>query len=70
VVSDAAARLRVVRGNPTDAELAAVTVVLLAVAGRRGTDPPTPPARAAWGRDLGGFRPAGSWTAPARHRLP
>jgi len=38
--------LRVVRGNPDDAELAALTAVVAALAGAPGPDSPTP--RSAW----------------------
>jgi Acyl-CoA carboxylase epsilon subunit len=40
------ALFRVVRGTPTDAELAALTVVLAAVASEPAATPP--PARSAW----------------------
>ena len=39
--------LRVVRGDPTDEELAALTVVLAAVAGRK-TAADTPTSRSSW----------------------
>jgi hypothetical protein len=41
------ALFRVVRGEPTDAELAALTVVLAAVAAGSRADPPPPP-RSVW----------------------
>jgi hypothetical protein len=41
------ALFRVVRGRPTDAELAALTVVLAAVASAPSAEPPPPP-RSAW----------------------
>ncbi|GGP79997.1 acyl-CoA carboxylase subunit epsilon [Streptomyces sindenensis] len=41
--------VRVLRGNPTPEELAAVTVMLVTLASRRGEAPPErPPVGAAW----------------------
>ncbi|WP_409060452.1 acyl-CoA carboxylase subunit epsilon [Streptomyces sp. SYP-A7185] len=62
--------LTVVRGRPDEAELAAVTAVLRAVA--RQADAAGPPARpgpvhARWARD-GRTRPAGSWRSGGGHR--
>ncbi|WP_415086052.1 acyl-CoA carboxylase epsilon subunit, partial [Micropruina sp.] len=49
----------VVRGRPSDAELAALTAVLLALGTDAGDDEPTPP------------RPATGWASPrSRLRLP
>jgi hypothetical protein len=42
------ALFRVVRGTPTDAELAALTVVLAAVTSAPSAEPPPPPPRSAW----------------------
>jgi hypothetical protein len=40
--------LRIVQGSPDDAELAALTAVVLAVAARSTTPPPAQPARSLW----------------------
>ncbi|WP_095757308.1 acyl-CoA carboxylase epsilon subunit [Streptomyces xinghaiensis] len=61
-------RLTVVRGRPDEAELAAVTAVLLArLRGARGPDaePPPPPPRAGWGPGSDRFRPPVTWSARA-----
>ena len=62
------ALFRVVRGTPTDAELAALTVVLLAAA--TPPDPPPPPEPSAWNDRAARMRrplPAGpgAWRASA-----
>lgn len=47
------ARVRVVRGNPTPEELAAVTVMLVTLASRRDEAPAErPPRGAAWKRGM------------------
>ena len=65
--------LRIVRGNPTATDIAAVTAVLLAARRPAGdpADAPTGGPRAAgWDRTrpaggpVPGHRPAGSWQAP------
>lgn len=62
--------LRVVRGTPTDVELAAVVAVLGAVA---AAVPPARPARSRWAAPARGMRPFGpvawdSWRTSARPR--
>jgi hypothetical protein len=60
--------LRVLHGNPSAEELAALLTV---VAARTGDDPPTPPTRSLWGRPLlrGPHRPAaGAWRESALPR--
>jgi hypothetical protein len=60
--------LRVLHGNPSPEELAALLTV---VAARSGDDPPTPPARSLWGRPLlrGPHHPAaGAWRESALPR--
>ncbi|MET9775312.1 acyl-CoA carboxylase subunit epsilon [Streptomyces sp. NPDC006367] len=55
--------VRILRGRPTPAEIAAVTSVLLARAAALGATPPGPP----------GTRPTAGWRRPertARHRDP
>ncbi|MEU7166069.1 acyl-CoA carboxylase subunit epsilon [Streptomyces morookaense] len=56
--------LTVVRGHPDEAELAAVTVVLLARLSAAGPAGARTPRRALWGRSR--FRPcsAVTWAAP------
>lgn len=51
--------IRVVRGDPDPEQLAAVTVVLLAVL--RGVEPPEPPAPPAAGWIPGAHRLPGAW---------
>ena len=65
------ALFRVVRGDPTDAELAALTVVL-AVAAARPADP-EPPARSAWADPAARLRRPlpvgpGAWRTAVRPR--
>ena len=60
--------LRVVHGNPTPEELAALITV---VATRAGGDDPAPTARSLWGRPVlrGAHHPApGAWRASALPR--
>lgn len=58
-------RITVVRGRPDEAELAAVTAVLLALARRSGEpDEETRAAYAGWTVKRGGHRPAVTWAAP------
>ncbi|GGY78735.1 hypothetical protein GCM10010327_06350 [Streptomyces nitrosporeus] len=58
-------RITVVRGRPDEAELAAVTAVLLALARRAGEpDEETRAAYAGWTVKRGGYRNPATWTAP------
>ncbi|MFE3519531.1 acyl-CoA carboxylase subunit epsilon [Streptomyces sp. NPDC059166] len=58
-------RITVVRGRPDDAELAAVTAVLLALARRSGEpDEEAKAAYAGWTVKRAAHRPAATWTAP------
>ena len=64
----APAALRVLHGNPSPEELAALLTV---VAARSGDDPPTPHPRSLWGRPLlrGPHHPAaGAWRESALPR--
>lgn len=72
IPTDLSSVLRVTRGNPTAADLAAVTAVLLAARAwaTDPVDPPDPPAAPArWeraplpGGPLAAHCPAGSWQA-------
>ncbi|KZB82265.1 acyl-CoA carboxylase subunit epsilon [Amycolatopsis regifaucium] len=64
--------LRVVRGNPSDAELAALTAVVVAVAGARAPEPA--PKRQSWWADKASLVRAplapgeGAWKASALPR--
>ncbi|MEU3132840.1 acyl-CoA carboxylase subunit epsilon [Streptomyces sp. NPDC006854] len=60
--------IRVLRGNPDHAELAAVTAVLLALAQRGGASPRPAPARpcAAWALRPAAHRTAGAWASAPR----
>ncbi|MCX4642702.1 acyl-CoA carboxylase subunit epsilon [Streptomyces sp. NPDC055059] len=58
-------RITVVRGRPDDAELAAVTAVLLALVRRAGEpDDETKAAYAGWTVKGGGFAPRPAGTTP------
>ncbi|WP_158892052.1 acyl-CoA carboxylase subunit epsilon [Amycolatopsis anabasis] len=64
--------LRVVRGNPDDAELAALTAVITAAAANPGP-PPAPPRRSRWADRAAGLRRPlhpgpGGWRASAYPR--
>ncbi len=65
--------LRVVRGNPTEEELAALVRVVVAAAAQTSPSQPTP-QQSAWAR-VGRFRPAlppyrgpAAWRAAVQHR--
>jgi hypothetical protein len=60
--------IRVVRGQPDDAELAALLVALSVLAARPPTHDEQPvPARANWDRDRQSrFCPPGAWTSGLR----
>jgi Acyl-CoA carboxylase epsilon subunit len=65
--------LRIVRGEPDAAELAALTAVLAAAGGRRDDDAPDPAPRSGWARHVdlvrGPVQPGpGGWRASARPR--
>ncbi len=66
--------LRIVRGEPTDAEVAAVTAVLLAAAATTtATAPAGPPRRGRWGDPSDLLRQPlhpgqGAWSAVLRQR--
>jgi hypothetical protein len=70
-VTDQRPLLRVVRGRPTDEELAALVAVVAARATRTATDPPGPPRTwAAYWRTVGASprAGAGAWRASALPR--
>ncbi|MCB5170368.1 acyl-CoA carboxylase subunit epsilon [Streptomyces bambusae] len=54
--------LKVVRGNPSPEEIAALMAVLL-VTGGDGAEPEPTAAKASWARARGFGAPAGSWRA-------
>lgn len=56
--------LRIERGNPTDEEIAALTVVLLALQGPVDADPPQP-ARVRWIAPAPAYGVAHSWRSVA-----
>jgi Acyl-CoA carboxylase epsilon subunit len=65
--------LRVVSGNPTDEELAALVAVLVGLQAARAAQPIPRPGRSAWSdprRRLRGadYREPGAWVASARPR--
>ena len=62
----------VVRGRPTEEELAALVVALAAASGPEPATPP-PPVRSGWGSYADAIRPSlqpgpGAWVASARPR--
>ena len=65
--------LRIVRGTPSDEELAALTAVLAAASSRHGTADP-PPRRSTWAAPAARMRTPlhpgpGAWKASALPRL-
>ncbi|MEV8441847.1 acyl-CoA carboxylase subunit epsilon [Actinosynnema sp. NPDC051121] len=53
--------IQVLRGNPDDAEIAALVCALVAL--KRATEPDEPAPPASWVGAPAGYESAGSWTA-------